>query len=1018
MNTPNKTAVFTIVSLNYGAFAKTLMESLAQTHSDWDRFVGLADQCNDTQEFEAGLFSTVLIDTLPLPNKNEFMFRYGIMELNTAIKPYMFSHLRKLGYSHIIYIDPDILVVDRLTDVEQLLNDGAAAVVTPHLTAPLTDQFAPTELDIMRAGAYNLGFLALGKQTESDAFIKWWEEKLEHGAVSDPARGLFTDQKWVDLAPGMFGKFAVLRDPGYNVAYWNLAHRKVIKRDEKYWVNDRPLRFFHFSGFDPFHPKPFSKHQNRFHLDNIGDAKSLALSYADKVIAHGLAEFRKRAYVFGKFKDGTPIPSAIRYLYREDEDVRFQAGENPFEGGDFFVHGEIGDLPVILRAVWMEHQHLQRAFPHPLTVHRTAYYRWFVDGGAVEIGIPEVFINPIRSALKVQDAIPQAPASPAPAPYKASIWARGLVFLHKRVTGGKISPERISQYQQISNPLAFAQLGFAQFRASKWAHYLGIKQSKSARPDPLRSITAHAEQSLPQKIRSRKIKQKFSGIYFENDPNAWWVGKQARFSISQIDAPVMRIRGKHHPQLHELASGSRALTLSIGFDDLPKEEIHISDVDFDITLNLQNLPTKWPATLYLTPSTSVIPKNLGMNEDSRELSFQLSQLTVGTTTLFDPKQIQGSNQVEEAVPGVNLIGYARSEHGVGQSLRQFATALSASEIPYLVIDFNRNNLSRTDDTSVEKKISSDVAHEVNVFHINADQMPEAEMQLPGHFFARYNIGFWHWELPEMLPEHRIGFQQLDEVWVPTGFVQESIAKHSPIPVIRMPHAIHFSLSSNAHRDYFNLPKDKFLFLMMYDFSSYQERKNPQASLDAFERAFGKNNADIALVIKTQNAQHHPKDMQLLQDRLQGRQDIVWINQTLNRQEVYDLQSVCDVLVSLHRSEGYGLGPAEAMFLGKPVIATNWSGNTEFMRQDNSLPVNYHLVEISKDVGVYKAGQIWAEPDVDHAAQLMHQIVSDSSLYKKIAQNAKTTMQQEFSPEVIGRRIQQRLRFIQQEMMRQ
>ena len=227
MNNKSKTAVFTIVSLNYGAFAKTLMESLLETHPDWDRYVGLADRCEDLESFSPKLFETVLVETLPLPDINAFLFRYGIMELNTAFKPYMFSHLRKLGYEHIIYIDPDILVLNRLIDVEQLLNEGAAAVVTPHLTAPLNDQHAPSELDIMRAGAFNLGFLALGNQVESDAFIQWWEQKLEHGAVSDPAKGLFTDQKWVDLAPGMFGKFAILRDPGYNVAYWNLAHRAV-----------------------------------------------------------------------------------------------------------------------------------------------------------------------------------------------------------------------------------------------------------------------------------------------------------------------------------------------------------------------------------------------------------------------------------------------------------------------------------------------------------------------------------------------------------------------------------------------------------------------------------------------------------------------------------------------------------------------------------------------------------------------------------------------------------------------
>lgn len=140
-----KTAVFTIVSLNYGAFAKTLMSSLQEIHPEWDRHVLIVDRCDDPSAIGNDLFETTLVETLPLPNKHSFLFRYGIMELNTAAKPYMFSHLRKQGYEHIIYIDPDILVINPLIHVEDLLNQGATAVVTPHLTAPLNDSRLPSE---------------------------------------------------------------------------------------------------------------------------------------------------------------------------------------------------------------------------------------------------------------------------------------------------------------------------------------------------------------------------------------------------------------------------------------------------------------------------------------------------------------------------------------------------------------------------------------------------------------------------------------------------------------------------------------------------------------------------------------------------------------------------------------------------------------------------------------------------------------------------------------------------------
>jgi glycosyltransferase involved in cell wall biosynthesis len=417
--------------------------------------------------------------------------------------------------------------------------------------------------------------------------------------------------------------------------------------------------------------------------------------------------------------------------------------------------------------------------------------------------------------------------------------------------------------------------------------------------------------------------------------------------------------------------------------------------------------------LGLIPERSCIPRDIGLGPDRRALSVQIGSVEVGGTTIFDAAHPTARSYPSVlGAPGVNVIGYARSEHGIGQSLRSFVSALDAAGIVSNVIDFNEGNLSRTGDQALESRLVSDATHRFNVFHINADQMPVVELHLPGHVFERFNIGFWHWELPELLDEHLAGFRRLNEVWVPTAFVQDAVSKKSPVPVVRMPHGISFSVSPGVARARFGLPDDRFLFLMMYDYSSYQERKNPAAALKAFDLAFGRGNDRVALVIKTQNAQHHPHDLAVLRDTLSGRNDVFWINETISRQDVYDLYAVCDAFVSLHRSEGWGMGPAEAMFLGKPVVATNWSGTTEFMRPDNSLPVNFRLVRIERAVGVYPVGQLWAEPDVDHAASLMRQLVDDSALRAKISREAMRTMREDFSPEASGRRIRARLEYLQ------
>jgi glycosyltransferase involved in cell wall biosynthesis len=1001
-----KTAVFTVVSLNYGAFAKTLMESVASAHPEWARHVLLVDKCDNPASIGGDLFAAMTVEELPLPRMREFLFRYGILELNTAVKPYMFSHLRRQGYDRVIYLDPDILVIDRLVDVERLLDEGAIAVVTPHLTAPLDDGRTPSELDIMRAGAYNLGFLALGNQPASDAFITWWEGKLEHGAASNPTHGLFTDQKWIDLAPGMFGGFAILRDAGYNVAYWNLPHRPVRRKDKKWLAGSRPLRFFHFSGFDPLNPHPFSKYQDRLTLSTIGEARELALEYAERVLSHGFAEFRKCPYAFGSFAEGIPIPSTIRALYRDDADVRSRAGKNPFDSAEYFVLGEVGGLPIILRALWLEHPHLQRAFPDPLGASRLAYYNWFVEAGAVELGIPEAFILPVQRAIRALCIDEVGGIHPHA---KASIWGRGLVFIHKRATGGKLSIARLRQYHEVTGPIAFLRLGFEQFRGSRW------DRSNRARLEPLRAI-AHLRDrragTAPVPF-ARLNNRRFSGLYPEPGQQAWWIGRQASFAVEGSASTRVRLEGIHRGDLHQHAHGKSEMSISVGFNDEPRRLVTVQTGHFDVTIDLEKLPDTFPITLYVRPENTFVPKELGLSEDIRRLSVQIIDISIGDVSVFNAAhQTALSASSALAVPAVNVIGYARSEHGVGQSLRQFTTALDAAAIPNVVIDFNINNKSRGEDRSLEDRIVKEPVHTINVFHINADQMPEAEMHLPAHFFSRYNIGFWHWELPEILDEHLAGFSRLNEVWVPSGFTQDAVAKRSPVPVVRMPHAIHFAVSPDAGRARFGLPEDKFLFLMMYDFSSYQHRKNPQAALDAFDQAFAKNRSNVMLVIKTQNAQFHDADVAILRDRVAARNDVIWINETLRRQEIYDLQSVCNAFVSLHHSEGYGLGLAEAMFLGKPVMATNWSGNTEFMRPQNSLPVNYTLVKIESDVGVYKAGQTWANPDVSHAASLMRQIVEDEGLRQRISAEARRTMREEYSPDTIGERIRARLEYIQ------
>ena len=324
-------AACTIVSKNYLAFARTLAHSYRRHHPDARVFVLLVDRVDGYFDPSAEPFALVEIGELPIPDLPRFCFQYSVLELNTAVKPYFLAHLMdKHGVDKLIYFDPDILVLGDMGPVERLL-DRCSIVLTPHLTAPIEDAAKPTELDLRRAGAYNLGFIALARTSTTRRFLDWWQRRLYTGCLMEPDRGMHVDQGWVDLVPGLFDGVHILRDDGYNVAYWNLHSRAVTAAGDRVGVNGRPCRFFHFSGIDPEDVTGISRHQNRFHLSDIGEAGAVFQAYAAEVLANGHREVKRWPYAFGAFGSGEPISADVRRAYWAMGDAVQQFGD-PFAG--------------------------------------------------------------------------------------------------------------------------------------------------------------------------------------------------------------------------------------------------------------------------------------------------------------------------------------------------------------------------------------------------------------------------------------------------------------------------------------------------------------------------------------------------------------------------------------------------------------------------------------------------------------------------------------------------------------
>jgi glycosyltransferase involved in cell wall biosynthesis len=244
----------------------------------------------------------------------------------------------------------------------------------------------------------------------------------------------------------------------------------------------------------------------------------------------------------------------------------------------------------------------------------------------------------------------------------------------------------------------------------------------------------------------------------------------------------------------------------------------------------------------------------------------------------------------------------------------------------------------------------------------------------------------------------------------SSFCQNAISQKAPIPVIRMSPAVEVKLERNFSREDFGLPSGKFLFLTIFDVLSVLERKNPLAVIEAFIRALP-SGGNSHLVLKVNNARRRPDCIQLLRERAAGH-SITILDRAFTRNEVNGLIQVCDCLVSLHRSEGFGLTLAEAMFLGKPVIATRYSGNLDFTLPDNSFLVGYRVRPVGKGCEPYDENCVWADPIVDDAAECMRIVSSCPEARSRIAQNGQSHVRQFLSREAVGARVRARLETLQ------
>ncbi len=329
MDKKNNTVIFTVCSVNYLAKAMAMCNSALDHHPDVDLLVLLVDRRRPVTLSDSRV-RLLWAEDIEFPDYLQCAFKYNIIELNTALKP--FAALKLLdSYKKIIYLDPDVCVFSPLTSVISSL-DQHSTVFTPHALSPYTGPGRPNDQDFLRFGCFNLGFFAVNDSSDARGLLTWWHLQCLNNCFYEPQTGLGVDQKWIDLAPGFFNGVFILKDPGLNVAFWNLHERWISKSQTSWFVNDvSPLVFVHFSSFVEAERAIIADKQTRHtagsrpDFSEVGDVYRKYLGLAKKSVSVDNSE-----YGYSKFDNNISISPSLRRFYAVFKDKRFKDCSDPF----------------------------------------------------------------------------------------------------------------------------------------------------------------------------------------------------------------------------------------------------------------------------------------------------------------------------------------------------------------------------------------------------------------------------------------------------------------------------------------------------------------------------------------------------------------------------------------------------------------------------------------------------------------------------------------------------------------
>lgn len=415
------------------------------------------------------------------------------------------------------------------------------------------------------------------------------------------------------------------------------------------------------------------------------------------------------------------------------------------------------------------------------------------------------------------------------------------------------------------------------------------------------------------------------------------------------------------------------------------------------------------ATIFQSTVKNFLPvenSNATLKKERKDMRSDIEAVLAYTRDQTKPRP-QSFGQFQSG--GLNIVGFARGELGIGEDVRMAARACATNTLPFVIYEPTYAIASRQGDLSANEYLVNEPHYAVNLTFLPGVEAQRLYFQDGGKLFnKRYNIGAWQWELPHWPDSLRRALPLAQELWCASTFIMETMQRATRVPVLHMPMGVALPELTPIKRRAHGLPDDIFLYLFVFDGLSWGERKNPLGVIRAFQDAFPKQQ-DVRLVVKVMNATQDMFFWRCILEKAAKDTRILCINEIYSRAQILNLFACCDAYISLHRAEGFGRTIAEAMLLEKPVIATAWSGNADFTNEETAFPVTGKLIPLNKNDYIFWEDQYWCEPDHDMAVAALRECFYNPALAKIKAKAGQTVIRKNYSPETVGQLYIKRLR---------